>query len=432
MGAAVGDYDNDGDPDIYVTSFGPNVLYRNNGDGSFTDVTKQAAVEDERWSSSAAFVDYDRDGYLDLFVGSYLNYTIAANKACVAPTGEPDYCNPAVYSGLPSRLFRNKGDGAFEDVTVSSGIGSGISKALGVVCFDYDLDGSIDIYVANDGVANQLWRNRGGKFEDVALVSGVAYSADGKAQAGMGVDAADFDNSGTDDLFVTNLRQEANNLYRNDGRGNFTDIIGTSGMSPANQPYTGFGTRFFDFDHDGRLDLFVANGAVTRVEAQRGSAYPFRQPNQLFRNNGKTFEEKIRFSPEDVGRGAAFGDIDNDGDIDIVVSNNNGLVRLLLNETGSAAASLQITLQGTWDNRQGAGARVALMREGKPVLWRRAHTDGSYLSASDSRVHFGLGGCSDCSDILVQWPGGSQESWRRPTESRFIVLTQGAGSKSAR
>ena len=428
MGVATGDYDNDGNPDLYVTNFGSNVLYRNNGNGTFTDVTRQAGADDPRWSTSAAFLDYDRDGKLDLFVGNYLNYTIAANKACVAPTGETDYCNPSVYQGLPSRLFRNQGNGTFADVTVASGIGSAIGKALGVVCFDYDGNGWTDIYVANDGVANHLWHNRGGVFEEAALLAGVAYSADGKAQAGMGVDAADFDNDGNEDLFVANLTHETNNLYRNNGRGSFSDIILAAGLGPASELYTGFGTRFFDFDHDGRLDIFVANGAVTRVEAQRGGEYPFRQPNQLFRNGGSRFEEVMRFSPEDVGRGAAFGDVDNDGDIDVVVSNNNGSSRLFLNQTSPRVPSLQVRLEGTHSNSQGLGARVALIRHGRQVQGRRVQTDGSYLSASDSRVHFGLGGCSDCSEILVQWPDGRRETWPRPRVSRFLVLREGTGA----
>jgi hypothetical protein len=427
MGVAVGDYDNDGYPDLYVTGFGPNFLFRNNGDGTFTDLTRRAGVGEDRWSSSAAFVDYDRDGRLDLFVANYLNYTIAANKPCVAPTGEADYCNPSIYQGLPSRLFRNRGDGTFEDVSVSSGIGSAVGKALGVVCFDYDEDGWIDIYVADDGVANHLWRNQAGRFEDVALPSGVAYNADGRAQAGMGVDAGDFDGNETDDLVVTNLIHEMNNLYRNDGRGNFTDVIVPAGLGPLSELYTGFGTRFFDYDHDGRLDLFVANGAVTRVEAQRSSPYPFRQPNQLFMNRGGKFEEAMRFPIEEVGRGAALGDIDNDGDLDIVVSNNNGPARLFLNQVGSRVPSVQIRLEGVRSNRQGLGAKIRLLREGSPTLWRRAQTDGSYLSASDSRVHFGLGGSSSYSAIVVHWPDGSVEKWPAQPGARFLTLRQGTG-----
>ena len=428
MGVAVGDYDNDGDPDLYVTSFGPNALYRNDGNGTFAEVTERAGVNDTRWSTSAAFLDYDRDGRLDLFVANYLNYTIAANKPCVAPTGEPDYCNPSIYTGLPGRLFRNRGDGTFTDVTTASGIGSKAGKALGVVCFDYDRDGWIDIYVANDGVANYLWHNRQGTFEEVALPSGVAYSMDGKAQAGMGVDAADFDNDGFEDLFVTNLMHETNNLYRNDGAGNFVDVIATAKLGPPTALYTGFGTRFFDYDHDGRLDLFVANGAVTRVEAQRGSQYPFRQPNQLFANRGGHFEEVLRFPVEEVSRGAAFGDVDNDGDVDIVVTNNNGPARLLLNQNGSRAHSLQIKLDGVRVNRQGLGARVGLVRDGRPTLWRRAQTDASYLSASDSRVHFGLGESPAYTKVVVVWPDGTSESWPMRPGAKFLALRQDTGT----
>ena len=427
MGAAVGDYDNDGYPDLYITNFGSNVLYRNNGDGTFTDVTKHAGVDDPRWSASAAFVDYDHDGRLDLFVSSYLNYNIALNKPCYAPTGELDYCNPSIYDGLPSRLFRNEGNGKFSDVTGSSGIGSAIGKALGVVCFDYDRDGWIDIYVANDGVANYLWHNRNGRFEEVALFSGVAYSADGKAQASMGVDAADAENSGIEHLFVTNLIHEGNNFYRNDGAGNFVDAILNSGMAPASRSVTGFGTRFFDYDHDSRLDLFVANGAVTIMDNQRGTPHPFRQPSQLFRNQGKNYVEVLQFAPE-VSRGAAFGDIDNDGDIDIVVTNNNGPARLWLNHAGSPSPSLQIRLVGVRSNRLGLGARVGIVRPGKPTLWRRAQTDGSYLSASDSRIHFGSVDPSTVSEIIVEWPGESREVWTAPDPgNKFVTLRQGSG-----
>lgn len=429
MGAAAADYDNDGYVDLYVTSFGANTLLRNNGNGTFSNVTQRAGVSDERWSTSAAFLDYDRDGRLDLFVGEYLNYTVAANKPCFAPTGEPDYCNPSIYQGIPSRLFHNNGDGTFTDLTSASGIGSASGKALGVVCFDYDADGWIDIYVADDGVANHLWHNKHGVFEDVALLSGVAYNSDGRAQAGMGVDAADFDDDGAEDLFVTNLIHETNNLFRNDGHGNFVDASAPFGLGPVSRLFTGFGTRFADFDHDGRLDVFVVNGAVTRVEAQRGSAYPFRQPNQLFLNRGDRFEESLRFAVEDVGRGAAVGDLDNDGDLDVIVTNNNGPVRLLLNENGQRVPSLQVRLEGVRANRQGLGARVAVLRAGKPALWRRSHTDGSYLSASDSRVHFGLGDAPAHTAIAVHWPDGSREKWpAAPGGKLFITLRQGTGT----
>jgi enediyne biosynthesis protein E4 len=426
MGAAVGDFDNDGYPDLYLTNFGPNVLYRNNGNGTFSDVTRAAGVDDPRWSSSAAFVDYDRDGRLDLFVANYLDYAVARNIPCSAPTGQLDYCNPTSYKGLPSRLFRNEGAGRFSDVTVSSGIGAVPGKGLGVVCFDQDRDGWIDIYVANDGVPNHLWRNRQGRFTEEALLAGVAFSAEGKAQAGMGVDAADLDNSGRDSLFVTNLALETNNLYRPDPSGNFEDAILSSGMGPASLMMTGFGVRFLDFDHDGALDLMVANGAVTTIDAQRGSPAPFRQPSQLFRSAAGRFAEVMRLQPEDVSRGLAVGDIDNDGDLDAIIANNNGPVRLWRNDAPAKGTSLTVELTGVIANRQALGARVGLLRPGQPTLWRRAQTDGSYLSASDSRVHFGFPPSPAPSEILVEWPGAAPESFPAPPSGR-LQLRQGTG-----
>ncbi len=316
----MGDYDNDGDPDLYVTNFGHNVLYRNNGDGTFTDVTREAGVDDERWSASAAFLDYDRDGDLDLFVTNYVDFTLLGNKRCFAATGEPDYCTPAIYRPVPDRLFRNEGGGKFVDVTLTSGIGSAFGPGLGVVCADFNLDGWTDIYVANDGAANLLWINKGnGTFEEAGLLSGAAYGTDGIARAGMGVTAGDFDNDGDDDILVTNLRREGSTLYRNDGRGFFYDATTESGLTQASFPYTGFGVEWFDYDNDGYLDLFVANGAVTILETLRGSRYPFHQRNQLFRNEGegkKLVETSAgpAFQLSEVSRGAAFGDIDNDGD----------------------------------------------------------------------------------------------------------------------
>jgi hypothetical protein len=426
MGAAVGDFDNDGYPDLYVTNFGPNVLYRNNGNGAFSDVTRTAGVDDPRWSSSAAFVDFDRDGRLDLFVANYLDYAVARNIPCTAPTGQPDYCNPSNYKGLPSRLFRNEGNGRFSDVSLTSGIGAVPGKALGVVCFDQDRDGWIDIYVANDGVANHYWRNRQGRFTEEALLTGIALSAEGKAQAGMGVDAADIDNSGRDSIFVTNLALETNNLYRPDASGNFEDAILASGMGPASLMMTGFGARFLDFDQDGQLDLFVANGAVTTIDAQRGTPVPFRQPSQLFRAASGRFAEVMRLQPEEVSRGLAIGDLDNDGDLDAIITNNNGRVRLWRNDAPPQGTSLVLELQGTTANRQSLGARVALLRPGQPTLWRRVQTDGSFLSSSDPRVHFGFSPTPAPSEIIVEWPGGGTESFPVPRSSP-ATLRQGSG-----
>lgn len=433
MGAAVGDYDKDGDLDLYVTNFGSNVLYRNNGDGTFTDVTREAGVDDPRWSTSAAFLDYDRDGDLDLFVTNYIDFTIRGNKRCYSPAGDPDYCSPASYGPVPDRLFRNEGNGKFTDVTQSSGIGARFGPGLGVSCADFNGDGWIDIYVANDGAANLLWFNqRDGTFKEDGLMAGAAYSADGVARAGMGIAAGDFDNDGDEDILVTNLTKEGSTLYRNDGRGNFYDATIEFDLHQPSFLSTGFGVGWFDYDHDGFLDLFTANGAVTILETLRGKPYPFHQLNQLFHNEGRGFREVTKVAGpalqlSEVSRGAAFGDIDNDGDIDILVSNNNGPARLLLNEVGSQSHWLQVRLEGVKDNRHGIGARVAVLRKNQKPLWRRVHADGSYLSASDLRVHFGLGADPKVEAVLVQWPSGNKEIWSEVKADNLIVLRQNTG-----
>ena len=435
MGVAVGDYDNDGDLDLYVTNFGPNVLYRNNGNGTFTDVTREAGVDDERWSTSASFFDYDRDGDLDLFVANYVDFTVRGNKRCFAATGEPDYCTPAIYRPVPDRLFRNDGGGKFTDVTQTAGIGAAFGPGLGVVCADFNLDGWIDIYVANDGAANLLWLNKGdGTFEEAGLISGAAYGADGVARAGMGVAAGDFDNDGDEDILVTNLRREGSTLYQNDGHGGFYDATTKFGLAHLSFPFTGFGVEWFDYDNDGWLDLFVANGGVTIMETLRGAPYPFHQRNQLFHNEGagnRFLETSGTTGPalqlSEVSRGAAFGDIDNDGDIDVVVSNNNGPTQLLLNDAVARNSWLMARLEGVKENRYGLGARVAVFRKGERPLWRRVHTDGSYLSAHDTRVHFGLGTATSIDAVEVHWSTGDKERWTDVKANSVLKLRQGSG-----
>ena len=288
MGAAVGDYDNDGDFDLFVTSFGPDTLYRNNGNGTFTDVTAEAGVSDPLWSASATFVDYDRDGDLDLFVANYLDFTIAGNKSCADSVGARDYCGPRAYRPVPDRLYRNEGNGRFADVTESAGISKADGAGLGVSAGDYNGDGWLDLYVANDATPNQLWINRrDGTFADEGLLSGAALNAAGNPEGSMGIASGDFDADGDEDLFVTNLVGETFVLYRNDGRGNFEDARVEVGLSAPTAAFTGFGTDWFDYDNDGWLDLFVANGAVNTIEAQRGQPSPFRMRNQLFRNTGR-------------------------------------------------------------------------------------------------------------------------------------------------
>ena len=439
MGAATGDYDNDGDVDLYVTNFGSNVLYRNNGNGTFTNVTDQAGVDDPRWSTSAAFVDYDQDGRLDLFVCNYVDFTVKGNKPCFAPTGEVDYCSPSSYKPVPDRLFHNEGGGKFSDATQSSGIGFAYGPGLGVTCADFNSDGLVDIYVANDGAANLLWLNKGGgKFEEGGLMAGAAYAADGAPRAGMGVTAGDIDNDGDDDLLVTNLTKQGSTLFRNNGKGLFDDMTVDFNLAQPSFLSTGFGASWFDYDNDGWLDLFVANGAVTLMPNLRGQPYPFHQRNQLFHNEPgrqptqRTFREiTAEAGPalqlSEVSRAAAFGDIDNDGDVDVLVANNNGPARLLLNQEATKNHWLQVKPTGDKDNRDGLGARVAVIRK-TGTIWRRVHADGSYLAANDVRVHFGLGKDAAIERVGVIWPNGSREIWTKVKVDSLNVLKQGTGA----
>ena len=434
MGATTGDYDNDGFLDLYVTNFGDNVLYHNNGDGTFTDVTRTAGVAVGRWSTSATFLDYDNDGLLDLFVGNYVDFTVQGNKRCYAPTGEPDYCTPMAYKAVPSRLFHNLGNGAFADVTEASGVGTSYGPALGVVAADFNRDGRTDIYVANDTAANRLWLNQGnGTFREFALEAGVAYDANGRTKAGMGVTAEEMDDAGTLAILVTNLTREGATLFSG-AKGVFEDVSSQFGVAIPTFGFTGFGTQWLDYDNDGQLDLFVANGAVTIVESQRGARYPYGQRNQLFHGEGpaKTFHETSDIAGDafrrlEVGRGVAVGDIDNDGAVDVLVTNNNGPARLLHNEAAPQGHWLEVRLEGVRSNRFGIGARVGLVRDGQPTIWRRVHTDSSYLSASDVRVHFGLGNNSHVRSLLVEWPGGSTEHWDNVAADKVITLKQGSG-----
>ena len=436
MGVAVGDIDNDGHPDLYVTAFGRNVLYRNNGDGSFADITDEAEVDDGRWSASASFLDYDRDGDLDLFVTNYVDFTVRNHSACYGVEGMRDYCNPTVYRPVPDRLFRNRGDGTFEDVSASAGINTAFGSGLGVIAADFNADSWPDFYIANDGNANQLWQNnRDGTFSNVALLAGTAYNANGEAEGGMGVAAGDADGDGDEDLFVSHLAEETNTLYVNGRAGAFRDGTLASGLAATSVGYTGFGCQWFDYDHDGWPDLFVANGAVSNIESLRDAPYPFSQRNQLFRGLGDGRFAEMRdpagsaLELVEVSRGSAFGDIDNDGDIDVVVSNNNGPVRLLVNDAGAAAPSLSLRLEGVESNREGIGARVALLRADRDPVWRRVHRDGSYLSASDARVHFGLGdeGGGAVEGVGVVWPNGRRERWERADLDAGTPLREGSG-----
>jgi hypothetical protein len=430
MGAAAGDYDNDGDLDLFVTSFGPETLFRNNGDGTFADVTSQAGVSDDLWSTSAAFLDHDRDGDLDLFVANYLDFTVAGNKLCADPLGARDYCTPRAYRPVPDRFYRNEGAGRFVDATEASGVSKADGAGLGVAVGDYDNDGWLDLYVANDATPNQLWINtKKGGFTDEGPLSGAALSAAGNPEGSMGIASGDYDADGDEDLFITNIITETFVLYENDGQATFDDVRTRVGLGRPTAAFTGFGTDWFDYDNDGWLDLFVANGAVNIVEQQRGQPNPYRMKNQLFRNAGaRRFEETSAaagpaFAQPGVSRGAAFGDIDNDGDVDVVVTANNGPAQLLINQA-KGNHWLEVRVQQAAGNRFAFGARVGLERKGKPTLWRRVKTDGSYLSASDVRVHFGLGASPDIDAVVVQWPDGKFERRTDVKADAFAVISR--------
>lgn len=445
MGVAAGDYDNDGHVDLYLTNLGPNQLLRNSGDGSFSDATEATGTGDPLWGVPALFFDYDRDGWLDLFVGNYVDFRIATHKPCSSPAGARDYCNPAAFEAEPDRLFRNRGPGpsgrvSFEDVTVRAKLQAEPGPALGAVAADFDGDGWLDLYVANDGQPNHLWRNRrDGTFENTALLAGCAVAADGQPQASMGVVAGDLDGDGSEDLFMTHLARETNTVYLNDGTGTFEDHSRESGLGLPSWQNTGFGAALLDYDNDGWPDLFVANGAVILIEEQvrAGEKLPLRQPDQLYRNLGSgRFEEVSErsgrvFELREVGRGVAVGDIDNDGDLDILVSNNGGPARLLINQVGQDRPWLGLRLVGGEPPRDLPGARVALHREGVRTLWSRARTDGSYLSACDPRVLFGLGEGAAVKKVVVHWPSGRSEEFPPPPLGEYTTLREGA-SKAAK
>ena len=469
LGVATGDIDNDGWVDLFVTNFGGDQLFLNNGDGTFTDIALRAGFDGpEDFGVSATFVDYDRDGWLDLYVGNNVDYNLGNTTVCTVTGGIRDYCSPQNYGGRPDRLFRNRSNGTFEDVTstaIHHDVESGISRAtsgrlgpaLGVVAADYDGDGWPDIYVANDGSENLLWMNQqDGTFRNAALLSGSALSPLGTPEASMGVAAGDFDNDGDDDLFMTHLMTEGNNLYVNDGSGVFQDRSAASGLGPGSLAYTGWGTTWFDYDNDGWLDLLAVNGAVRRdalvaVAAPEDDAprivteggakviFPYHQRKTLFHSlaNGRFEDVSAKagevFSALRVGRGAAFGDVDNDGDVDVLVGNNAGPAELLINTIGNRRRWLGLRLIGPAGSPEAAadrdmlGARVAVMRENQPTLWRRVHTDGSYASANDPRVLVGLGESADAPQVRVIWPSGRVEVWNDLPVDRYTTLTEGEG-----
>jgi hypothetical protein len=442
MGVAAGDFNNDGWIDLYLTKFdAPNQLLRNNGNGTFTDVSKISGTDERSWSVSAAFVDYDRDGWLDLYVGNYLRYDLARSGQCFGPSGAPGYCTPDGFAALPGRLYHNERNGTFKDVSAASHIAREFGPALGVSTADFNGDGWIDIYVANDGKENQLWINRhDGTFDNAALAAGVALPISGKPEGSMGVDAGDFDDDGDEDLVMTELAAEGSNLYVNDGTGVFTDMSGPSTIGPSSLAFTGFGTGWLDFDNDGRLDLLAVNGTVQIIESLRQAhdPHPLHQKKLLLHNVGNGRFEDVTsragaaLALSEVGRGVAFGDVDNDGDVDVLISNNNGPVRLLINQAAQGHHWLGVRVVGSRGGRvetarDMVGARVEIVRKGRPSLWRRSRADGSYASASDPRVLVGLGESSDPVTVRVRWPDGKTETWTDQAVDRYVTLRQGEG-----
>ncbi|MHC5115060.1 MAG: CRTAC1 family protein [Planctomycetota bacterium] len=434
MGVAVGDYDNDGDPDLYLTNYGPDALYRNDGDGTFTDVTAAAGIAEDRWGSSAAFLDYDRDGFLDLYVVNYLHYPDP--KVCADDAGRPEYCGPKASPGVPDMLLHNEGDGTFRDVSADAGIAEVSGKGLGVICEDLDRDGHIDIYVANDGEANQLWMNDGdGTFTESAMVLGAALNMFAATEASMGVTAADVDDDGDLDLFMTHLARESNTLYRNDGTGSFDDVTAASGLGAASRRYTGFGTAFLDFENDGSMDVAIANGRVTRATPRtpgEDPLAPYAEPNLLFVNDGsgKFTDVSDRAGAfceaSEVSRGLAVGDLDDDGGVDVLVTNCQGPARLFRNTTPDRGHWLIIRAVDPALRRDAYGARIVVTAGGR-ARHRTVNAGYSYASSCDPRAHFGLGDAATVDSIEVHWPDGLVESFPGGAADRLITLERGKG-----
>lgn len=433
MGAAAADYDNDGDADLYVTALGPNRLFRNDG-GRFTDVTAKAGVGDPGFSTSALWFDYDGDGRLDLFVANYVQWTPATDLYCTLDGKSKSYCTPESYKGASGTLYRNRGDGTFEDVTRKAGVYDPSAKGLGVAMLDYDGDGRMDLFVANDTEPNKLYRNKGdGTFADVAMTAGVAFDEAGVARAGMGVDAADYDGSGRPSLVIGNFSNQMMSLYSNDGNGLFVDEAAASGIGRPSLLTLTFGCFFFDVDLDGRLDIFAANGHVSDDINHVQKDVTYAEPPQLFRNaGGGRFEDVSSrlgeaFLRPVVARGAAYGDFDRDGDLDLVITASGGPARLLRNDGGNANHVLRVTLAGTRSNRDGIGARIRLTLEDGSTRWAMVKTGSSYLSQSALPVTFGLGAAARVKGIEVTWPAGGVDRIGPTDADRTLTIQEGKG-----
>jgi len=427
MGVAVGDYDNDGWPDLYITAVGQSRLFRNTGKGSFVDVTQKAGLARTGFSTSAMWVDYDRDGFLDLFVCNYVQWSEPNDVFCSLDGKNKSYCTPEAYRGSTCWLFRNRGDGTFEDVTAKSGIFDTSSKSLGVALIDYERDGWPDILVANDTQPNKLYRNRAdGTFEEIGVRAAIAFSEDGRARAGMGIDAADFLNSGASGLAITNFDNEMLALYRADATRPFRDISRASGVGRASMNTLGFGCMFADLDLDGRLDLPVVNGHIDATVRMIRANTGYAQPPHLFLNEGDGRFRDIAaevgpdFAKPKVARGLACGDFDNDGDVDLLVTTNQGAVNLYRNDLANGNRSFCLRLTGVKSNRDGIGA-VVRVRTPLGAQMQAVRSGSSYLSQSDLALTFGIGRQDTVDSVVVEWPSGSTQEFRKIARGRYSL-----------
>jgi hypothetical protein len=431
MGVAVGDYDNDGFEDIYVTGYGGNILYHNTGNGTFTDVTKKASVGAAGWNASAGFFDYDNDGKLDLFVTRYLDWSFKTNRYCGEKRpGYRAYCHPDNYDGVTNILYHNNGDGTFTDVSAKAGIANPAGKGLGVAFADYDGDGFEDIFVANDSVQCFLYHNNGnGTFTEVGLLAGVGFNEDGKTFAGMGVDFSDYDNDSLPDIVVTDLSNERYMLFRNNGEGTFRDVTNQSGLGSASLSFSGWSTHFFDYDNDGWKDLFVAQSHVMDTIDKTSPNLKYMEPPLLLRNQSGHFSRVVAgdvFQQDWAGRGAAFGDIDNDGDIDVVVSNVGQKAYVLRNDGGNRKNWIGIQTVGTKSNRDGIGARIKVLSASGLTQHFTVNTAVGYLSASDRRVIAGLGDDVTAKVIEIRWPSGIVQKFENVKARQMLKAVEPA------
>lgn len=432
-GCTVGDYDNDGDLDLYIANFGPNVLYQNSGKGTFIDVSMQSGVANSQWGTSCAFADVDNDGNLDLYITNYADYAVKNDKKCYV-RGIWQYCGPRSYPPDTDIFYHNNGNGMFTDLTEKSGfLDVPACHGLGVAFGDYDNDGDQDLYVANDQDPNFLFQNQGsGKFEETALLSGVSYSDMGKEEAGMGTIFGDYDNDGLLDLTVSNFQKETNTLYHNEGSGFFADVTTLAGIGEITYSYLGWGIAFFDYNNDGYKDIFVANGHVLDniTDIDRSTTYP--QRNLLFRNLGDgTFEDVSNQSGsgltlQKVSRTVALGDYDNDGDLDILVTNWNQTADLLRNEGGNLNNWIQINVVGTKSNKSGIGTRIKLVA-GNLKQYQEVQSGGSYLAFSDLRTHFGVGNAKRIDLVEILWPSGHIDKYKDLAVNHRFIATENAG-----